>query len=560
MNFDSVSRIAETLLFEGYLLYPYRPSSVKNQKRWTFGCLLPPAFPYPAGSAERSFLQTECLVFGNARTELEVKARFLHLSGHAAMRRDVDTPTVTLDQLIRQRQVYPFAFPHAQHPDGIEVRSLAGRISNPSHTQAIKGTLTLSAQRCNDAAFKLCVQLHNETPLNVVGRPTRDDVLAWSLLSSHLLLGVHDGEFMSLLDPPEELQDYAASCRQVGVWPVLAGEETRRDIMLAGPIILEDFPRTASASSGDFFDGTEIDEILTLRIRTLTDKEKHEMASSDPRAEELLQRCESLTNEQLLGLHDAWRGEEKKLSRVRVGNVVLEPGMRVRLRPQGRADAFDLALSGMTAVIVSIEQDFEAQLYVSVALDEDPGRDLGITGKPAHRFFFRPEEVEPLQEDVATQSVLIAGIGNIFFGDDAFGIEVVRRLAQKVMTAGVAVKDFGIRGFDLACALQDGYHTAILVDTIQRGGPPGTLHVLKLDPDANESTSRLEMHRLDPMQVFRLVRRMGGQLPHLFLVGCEPASLEPAAELSEPVRHAAAEAVAVIESLIAERSFQHDKT
>ena len=152
--------------------------------------------------------------------------------------------------------------------------------------------------------------------------------------------------------------------------------------------------------------------------------------------------------------------------------------------------------------------------------------------------------------------MLIAGIGNIFFGDDAFGVEVVRRLAQRGMPAGVVAKDFGIRGFDLACALQAGYHTAILVDAVQRGSPPGTLHVLELDPDANESATHLEMHHLDPMQVFRLVRQMGGQLPRLFLVGCEPAVLEPADEgttiLSDLVLLAVSKAVDLLEPLAQE--------
>jgi hydrogenase maturation protease len=238
--------------------------------------------------------------------------------------------------------------------------------------------------------------------------------------------------------------------------------------------------------------------------------------------------------------------------------------MRVRLNPKGNADAFDLALEGKTAVIVGIEQDFEDQVYVTVAVDDDPGQDLGIAGKPGHRFFFRPEEVELLIDDGAShkesgngagnRSILIAGIGNIFFGDDAFGVEVIRRLAMRTWPADVVVKDFGIRGFDLACALQEGYHTAILVDTVARGSPAGTLHVLELDTQLDEPVSSRDMHLLDPVQVFRLVRQMGGQLPCLHLVGCEPATLELSeaamAALSEPVLQAVPRAVELVCNLV----------
>ena len=153
--------------------------------------------------------------------------------------------------------------------------------------------------------------------------------------------------------------------------------------------------------------------------------------------------------------------------------------------------------------------------------------------------------------------ILIAGIGNLFLGDDAFGVEVVRRLAAQPLPAGVVVKDFGIRGFDLACALQDGYDAAILVDAIGRGSPPGTLHVLEPDtqPTQSSQNSLLEMHHLDPVRVIQLARRMGGPLPCLWVVGCEPATLEPAdAEigcLSESVRLAVEPAVELVEALAA---------
>jgi hydrogenase maturation protease len=171
-----------------------------------------------------------------------------------------------------------------------------------------------------------------------------------------------------------------------------------------------------------------------------------------------------------------------------------------------------------------------------------------------------------------TPRILIAGVGNVFLGDDAFGVEVVRRLTERPLPAGVVIRDFGIRGFDLACALQDGYEAAILLDACARGSPPGTLRVIEPEADADEPATpvpSLEMHHLDLRGVFRLVREMGGRLPCLRLIGCEPASLEPENEsvpcLSEAVRAAVPRAVALVEALTAEllalhRGFPNDRT
>jgi hydrogenase maturation protease len=151
---------------------------------------------------------------------------------------------------------------------------------------------------------------------------------------------------------------------------------------------------------------------------------------------------------------------------------------------------------------------------------------------------------------------LVAGIGNIFLGDDAFGVEVTRRLAGKSRAhEGVRIVDFGIRGFDLAFALLDGCERAILVDATPRGGTPGTLYVI--EPDADEEAAAIDTHSMDPMKVLRLARTLGGQLPPIRIVGCEPATFgsleEPIMGLSEPVQGAVDEAVRLIESLIAAR-------
>jgi hypothetical protein len=250
------------------------------------------------------------------------------------------------------------------------------------------------------------VRIVNETPLAAAG----DDLNARSFVSPHTVLGVRGGEFVSMLDPPESLRLLAADCRNVGTWPVLVGEPGSRDTMLSSPIILYDYPRVAPESPGDFFDGTEIDELLALRILTLTSDEKRQMRAADGRANALLDRIEALDESQLARLHGAKRTEARGqrtektayLSSVLCPLSPIRPGDRVRLCPRSRADAFDMLLAGTSATVLSIEQDYEGTTFLAVTVDDDPGRDLGDEGKPGHRFFFRPDEVELLPASAET--------------------------------------------------------------------------------------------------------------------------------------------------------------
>ena len=262
-----------------------------------------------------------------------------------------------------------------------------------------------------------------------------------------------------------------------------------------------------------------------------------------------------------------WRLLEDKApaGSLSIAGVEVKPGHRVRLHPGKRGDVMDIALDGKTAMIESIEQDYEGNFHLCVVADDDPGRDIGIMRQPGHRFFFDPEEVEPLPMDeaeqnaeVQTPSVLIAGIGNIFLGDDAFGVEVVRRLAGRNLPQRVKAIDFGIRGFDLAYALLDGSDVVILVDACPRGGKPGSLYVLEpdlnpLDVSEADQTS-VDAHSMNPMNVIRMAKSMGGELKKILLVGCEPATLGPEEGqrgLSGSVAAAVDEAVTLIESLVA---------
>jgi hydrogenase maturation protease len=243
--------------------------------------------------------------------------------------------------------------------------------------------------------------------------------------------------------------------------------------------------------------------------------------------------------------------------------VQVRRGDRVRLRPKSGGDVFDLALDGKIAAVQSIEQDYEGKMHVCVVLDQDPGRDMGLMRQPGHRFFFASSEVEPVAEHEqpqATQSkkVLVAGIGNIFLGDDGFGVEVASRLTNQSFPPGIRVTDFGIRGLDLAYALMDGYETTILVDAYPGDGEPGTLFVIEPDlKDLNSVGTQqgfVEPHAMNPVNVLRMATSMGAQLKRILLVGCVPATLGPEEGqmgLSDPVTAAVGEAVKLVESLVA---------
>jgi hydrogenase maturation protease len=254
------------------------------------------------------------------------------------------------------------------------------------------------------------------------------------------------------------------------------------------------------------------------------------------------------------------------LDHVEIDGIPVKTGDRVRLRPKEGGDILDIALRGQIAIIESIEEDYEGAQHICVVIEDDPGRDLGMMRQPGHRFFFMPAEVEPLTPSTqipkdeiptkaATPRILVAGIGNIFLGDDAFGVEVVRRLMSRNLSAEARVVDFGIRGLDLAYALQDNYETIILVDAFSHGQIPGTVSVVEPDPDEITAApdSFVEAHSMHPLTVLRMAAAMNGPLNRVLLVGCEPQSLggdEGYMGLSKPVEAAVEEAVNATEALI----------
>jgi hydrogenase maturation protease len=243
-----------------------------------------------------------------------------------------------------------------------------------------------------------------------------------------------------------------------------------------------------------------------------------------------------------------------------IGGTTIRKGSRVRLRPRAGGDVFDLALADRLAVVESIEEDAEGELHVTVTLDDDPGRDLGAARVLGHRFFFRVDEVEPVAGEVDVRlrgpRILVAGIGNVFLGDDGFGVEVARRLQRHALPQDVEVHDFGIRGMDLAYALLEDWTAAILLDATPRGRPPGTLYVI--EPDLEAIDVAPEAHGMDPVKVLALAMAMGGTPARTLVLGCEPQSVpdpdsdEIVAALTEPVRAALVEAERMLGSLLEE--------
>jgi hydrogenase maturation protease len=234
---------------------------------------------------------------------------------------------------------------------------------------------------------------------------------------------------------------------------------------------------------------------------------------------------------------------------VLVDGVAVRRDSRVRLKPRAGGDVLDLALAGRTAVVEGVESDLDGNLLLAVVVEDDPGRDLGASRQPGHRFFFAPHEVEPLPAGAAPDAgarVLIAGIGNVFLGDDGFGVALAGRLARRELPAGVEVADFGIRGMDLAYALLEDYAAAVLLDATPRGAAPGTLYLIEPDLELGEAPP--EAHGMDPVAVLALARALGGTPPRTLVLGCEPLtrmdadSEEIVAALSEPVRAALGEA------------------
>ena len=298
MNAKAVRQIADAVLYEGYMLYPYRPSNVKNRQRWTFGGLYPEACAEANG--DRTSLQAEVLVKAAEHPAIEIQVRFLHLLAETKNGRPYQLAVereVVLRNPAAEACRERFRFPASEH--------IAGDVTR--RQRQIDGFVEAVCTPVQTGLSKLALRVVNTTEFHGWMDTSRGEASLQALVATHAILHASGAEFVSMTNPPEPLRDAAYLCVNQGVWPVLAGDPGSAEWMLVSPIILYDHPQIAPESPGDLFDGTEIDEILTLRILTMTDQEKEEMRQSDPRLRSLLERTESLSPEQLWKLHGALR-------------------------------------------------------------------------------------------------------------------------------------------------------------------------------------------------------------------------------------------------------------
>lgn len=473
--------VADAVLYEGYLLYPYRASSAKNQARWQFGVLGPPGAA-ASSAGEEPDMAADCLLQPGPAARIEVHLRFLHLQTRSAERAADGgfTPVAELmvgasrwlswDEATEQETTFgpygldqlaqgvsaPINVPAEENIEPVfdDAGTAAGRLVR--RRRELRGELRLtatpvpatSAGDAGDAAapahgplWRLGVTVENQAA------PTTDKraAIECSFIGAHVLLSAHDADFLSVIDPPAWATAAASSCRQHRCWPVLAGPEGQRDVLLLSPIILYDHPAVAPESTVELFDATEIDEILTLRVLTLTDEEKAEARSTDARAAAIIERCENMTAEELQQLHGILRNPHAGVSprapagsgygdfpglavpefsvpadgadavtgagapwwdpardaavdpasdTVFIDGVPISRGSRVRVEPLRRADAQDLFFAGKTGRVTGVHFDVDGGTHVAVVLEADPAAELQEWY--GRYLYFAPEELVPL--------------------------------------------------------------------------------------------------------------------------------------------------------------------
>jgi len=316
---DPIRAIADAVLYEGYVLWPYRRSALKNAQRWTFGGVYPRAHAAGREAGDDPWtMQTQCLLEGDADTEVSVSVRFLHV----VWRQMVDADGHEVDELLvgderhlsweeaieREVTLAPMTVEALGAGRCVPVMIDAGTETDP-HGDAgavvrswdqLQGSVGIGASPVSPGAYRLTVLIENVTPWD---KGPREAVMRRTFCSTHTMLRVHAGAFVSQTDPPPELRQAAGECENRGTWPVLVGEQGERHTLLSSPVILEDHPRIAPESPGDLFDGGEIDQLLILNILSLTDAEKAEARASDPRVREILDRSEALSPQELMRLH-----------------------------------------------------------------------------------------------------------------------------------------------------------------------------------------------------------------------------------------------------------------
>jgi len=437
MSLQRARAVADAVLYEGYLLYPYRASARKNQVRWQFGVLGPPG-AVAAGVGEDSSMATECLLLDDGEGAVRVELRFLQVQTRTAEQADPtgaegyrpveelrgdDSSWLTWDEAVEHEisvAVDPLGVEVQQPlevPGGVDIEpvhdrggAVIGRLVR--RRRPIRAGLRTSATVPLPGLVRLRVQVDNLCE----SATDRDDAVRRSMIGAHLLIVADGARFVSLLEPPAELAEQAAACTQHRCFPVLVGRPGDTDVVLVSPIILYDYPEIAEQSAGALFDSTEIDEILTLRTMTLTEEEKAAARATDPRAAAIIDRCEQLSPEQLQAMHGVLRdprglpaddesdvpwwdpevdaGVDPETDSVLVRGVAVTKGSSVRLHPSRRADAHDIFYDGQVATVTAVVSDVDGETHVAVVLDDDPAAELHDWY--GRYLYFAPDELEPL--------------------------------------------------------------------------------------------------------------------------------------------------------------------
>lgn len=403
MSTQLARQVADTILLEGYVLYPYRASAQKNQIRWQFGVLVPPGHDEPASS------RTECLVELDERTELDLVVRFLQLQHRSG--------EPEWDEGVLQEVPATLALP----PSGVDVAvpfSIEGGREDVRQRWPLSGEIRVTGEPLDGPypVMRLRIDVRNESqcPPPPLERP---HLLRHSLITAHTLLAVRGGRFISLLEPPEWAKPAVALCTNERTFPVLVGEG-RADVMLSSPIILYDYPQIAPESPGDLCDATEMDEMLVLRTLTLTDDEKAQARATDARSAEIIDRVDSMPQEVLDRLHGVIRylrkaepkaapvpwwdpGSDSSVSpetdRVQVLGGDAGRGSRVRLRPRERGtDAQDIFLRDRIGLVEAVLSDVDGNTHIAVTLEDDPAAELQQWY--GRYLYFVPDEVELVEQ------------------------------------------------------------------------------------------------------------------------------------------------------------------
>jgi hypothetical protein len=432
VNLDAVRRMADAVLYEGYILYPYRASAQKNRSRWQFGVVMPSAYT-AADPSESAVTQTECVLEHSGQPAIQIILRFLQVQRRTvegspaaawdeAVEREIEF-TVDRAELLGEGCVKDFTVAGGEDreplADGGDPQDGPGTGDTIRRREPLAGAVSVRATEIAGPwrAMRLRIRVENLSMADPVPRH-REEALPWALVAAHMIISVSGGEFISMTDPPIWARAAVAECENIGGWPVLGDPDGGRQVMLSAPIILYDNPELAPESPGELYDGTEIDEILTLRTLALSDEEKVEARATDPRAAALIDRVESMDAPAMARLHGTirsprpaqgqpdpavpWWDPEADASvspdtdTVTIGGRQVGRGSRVRLRPgTRRSDAQDMFLIGRIAEVQAVLYDVDDHPYLAVSLADDPDEDLRI----AHgRFlYFATDEVEPCE-------------------------------------------------------------------------------------------------------------------------------------------------------------------